>query len=206
MSFYFSRRSAARPRGQRRSACGRVCRRPLARRRARAPRRSRSASACQPDRPARGLAANKPCSAQISGRKKWQRQGRPARPPGRARQLRRPVQSLDDPGHLHQASRRRQSRPRGGRLCHEHECAGYPGRDAEEQDLHQLVRARGKPASSTIRATSRCCRQVRRRRNRFTEGFFKVAARAESEAQDRRARSRGLEFSPATPAKARAIT
>ena len=51
-------------------------------------------------------------------------------------------QSFDGAGHLHQAARRRQGRPRARRLRHQHGRAGDAGRDAEEQDLHQPVRAR----------------------------------------------------------------
>ena len=40
------------------------------------------------------------------------------------------------------SARSRQSRSRGQWLCNQHGCAGHPGCDAEEQDIHQPVRAR----------------------------------------------------------------
>ena len=52
------------------------------------------------------------------------------------------IESVDGAGHLHQAARRRQSRSGGRRLCHQHGGAGHAGRHAEEEDLHQPVRAR----------------------------------------------------------------
>ena len=72
-----------------------------------------------------------------------QRQGRAARPSGQADLLRRPDQSGDGAGHLHQAARRRQGRPRHRRLRHQHARAGDAGRDAEEQAVHRPVRPRG---------------------------------------------------------------
>ena len=71
-----------------------------------------------------------------------QRQGRSARASGQARLLRRPEQSFDRARHLHQADRRRQGRSRGQRLRDQHGRAGDAGRDAEEQGVHQPVRAR----------------------------------------------------------------
>ena len=71
-----------------------------------------------------------------------QRQRRPARPPGPAGQLRRPVQSGDRSGNLHQAARRRQSRPHRLRLCDQYGGAGHSDRHAAEQGLHRPVRAR----------------------------------------------------------------
>ena len=88
--------------------------------------------------------------------------------------LRRPVQSLDGAGHLHQAARRRQSRPRARRLCDQHGRAGHAGRHAEEQDLHQPVRARCErefkyPKYFSVLPTGP------KTKPSFTEGFFQVA-------------------------------
>ena len=52
------------------------------------------------------------------------------------------IQPGDGAGHLHQAARRRQGRPRRRRLRDQHGRAGHAGRDAEGQDVHQPVRAR----------------------------------------------------------------
>ena len=57
--------------------------------------------------------------------------------------LRRPEQSLDRSGHLHQAARRRQSRTRRRSLRDQDDRAGHAGRDAEGQDVHRPVRPRG---------------------------------------------------------------
>ena len=43
------------------------------------------------------------------------------------------IEPVDGAGHLHQAARRRQSRPRARPLCHQHDRAGDAGRDAEGQ-------------------------------------------------------------------------
>ena len=64
-----------------------------------------------------------------------QRQGRAARPAGQARLLRRPEQSLDGAGHLHQAPRRRQGRPRHRRLCDRADRA----RDADRDRSSNMV-------------------------------------------------------------------
>ena len=74
-----------------------------------------------------------------------QRQGRPARPPGQAGLLRRSVEPLDGAGHLHQAARRRQGRPRARPLRHRPGCPGHAGHHAEGQGLHHPVRARCEP-------------------------------------------------------------
>ena len=72
-----------------------------------------------------------------------QRQGRPAGPAGEADLLRRPVQSGNDPGPLHQAARRRQGRPRGQRLRHQHDRAGDADHHAAQPHLPQPARPRG---------------------------------------------------------------
>ena len=69
-------------------------------------------------------------------------QGRAARPAGQARLLRRPEQSLERAGALHQAARRRQGRPHHRRLCHQHDRAGAAGRDRAQQGVHRPDRAR----------------------------------------------------------------
>ena len=119
--------------------------------------------------------------------------------------LRRPEQSFDGAGHLHQAARRRQGRSRGQRLRHQHGRAGDAGRDAEEQDVRQPVRARCEPRVQVSDNTSRCCRPARHRR--------RPSPRASSRSRWRRIRSRRrsrspprTRSSPATPAKARART
>ena len=72
-----------------------------------------------------------------------QRQGRTARASGQARLLRRPDQSVDRSGHLHQAARRRQGRPRGRPVRHQHGGARDAGDHAEGQGVHHPVRSRG---------------------------------------------------------------
>ena len=75
--------------------------------------------------------------------RRHQRQGRAPRPSGQAHLLRRPDQSGDGAGHLHQAARRRQGRSDHRRLRHQHAGAGDAGRRAEEEDADRTVRARG---------------------------------------------------------------
>src|SRR6516162_1216091 len=58
--------------------------------------------------------------------RRHQRQGRAPRPSGQAHLLRRPDQSGDGAGHLHQAARRRQGRSDHRRLRHQHAGAGEP--------------------------------------------------------------------------------
>ena len=134
-----------------------------------------------------------------------QRQGRAARASGQARLLRRPEQSFDGAGHLHQAARRRQGRPRGQRLRHQHGRAGDAGRDAEEQDLHQPVRARRERrvqvSEILLGAADRPDAEAVLHRGLLPgRGWRRIRSRRPSRSRPRTRSSR------ATPAKARATT
>src|SRR5262245_9806687 len=74
-----------------------------------------------------------------------QQEGRVARASGQTGLLRRPVEPLDSAGHLHQAHRRRQGRPRARALRHRPGRPGHAGHHAEGQGLHHPVRARCEP-------------------------------------------------------------
>ena len=97
------------------------------------------------------------------------------------------IQSVDGARHLHQAARRRQGRPRGRRLCDQHDRAGDADRHAAEEDVHQPVRARvnaefNYPKYFSVLPTGPNTKPS------FTEGFFAGRGGAESEAADGRDR------------------
>ncbi len=135
-----------------------------------------------------------------------QRQGRSARASGQARLLRRSEQSFDGAGHLHQAARRRQGRPRAGRLRHQHGRAGHSGRHAEEEDLRSACsRSMRTREFHYPTSTSRCCRPARPRRSPSPKAssrsrWRKIRSRRPSRSRPRTPSSR------ATPARARART
>ena len=84
-----------------------------------------------------------------------QRQGRPARPAGQARLLRRPEQARHRARHLHQAARRRQSRSDRRRLRVRPDRARDADCDPEGEALHQPVRHRRERTSSNTTDISR---------------------------------------------------
>ena len=75
-----------------------------------------------------------------------QRQGRPARPAGRARLLRRSEQPFQRSGHLHQADRRRQSRSFARPVRHQHGGGGDAGDHRERQGHGHLAGGEREPA------------------------------------------------------------
>ena len=119
-----------------------------------------------------------------------QRQGRASGPPGRARLLRRPEQSQQRAGHLHQAHQRRQGRPAGRALCHQHDRAGDAGHHAEQQDDDRHARRSTSTASSTIRRYFSMVPGGDEGTLAFSRGWFELAAAQNPEAEDRRARRR----------------
>jgi hypothetical protein len=83
-----------------------------------------------------------PVQANLDGRD--QRPGGSSRPAGKARLLRRSEQSADGAGHLHEAPRRRQSRPHRLRLRHQHDGACDAGRDRAQSAVSRPFRVGGK--------------------------------------------------------------
>ena len=132
-------------------------------------------------------------------------QGRAARPPGQAGLLRRPEQSVDGARHLHQAARRRQSRPDHRRLRHQHAGAGDAGRDAEEEDVHRPVRPRREQRVQLSELFRDDPVRAPTPKPSFTKGFFDVAHGAEPEAADGgdRRRRRGVRAQRLPTARAR---
>ena len=119
-----------------------------------------------------------------------QRQGRAARAPGQARLLRRPEQSGDGAGHLHEAARRRQGRPRDRPLCDRADRAGDADRDAAQQGLHRAARARRQqrvPLPELLRDDPVGAGSASRA---FTKGFFDIAMAQTPKPQTRRDRRR----------------
>ena len=109
------------------------------------------------------------------------------------------------PGHLHQAARRRQSRPGGRRLCHQHGCTRDAGGHAEEENFHQPVRARREPrvqiSEILLGATDRTRRPSRRSPRAYSRSRnSKIQSRQRLRWRPRTPSSRG------TPARARART
>ena len=118
-------------------------------------------------------------------------QGRPARPSGPTCPLRRPVQSLDHPRHLHETARRRQSRPRPERLRDQHGGARHSHRHAKGQALHRPVRARRERRVSLPEILLVHTDQRADAETSVDRRLLPGRGGAESEAQDRRDRGRG---------------
>ncbi len=109
---------------------------------------------------------------------------RPARPSGRTRLLRRSGQSGECAGHLREAARCRQGRPRGVGLWHQHDHAGNAarheqGHDDDVADRPQRQRALQLRPLFPDRAARRGPRR------RFLARLFRSRRGHESEAQDR---------------------
>ena len=176
-------------------------------------RRRRSAQSDDPIKIGFSMALTGPLAANgkqaLLGAKIWEEEvnakggllGRPVQ----AGLLRRSVQSGERARHLHQAARRRQSRPRRRPLCDQHRGAGHSGRHAEEQDLHRPVRARCQqriPLSEIFldAAVGADAEGILHRRLLPDRGGAKSEADRPSRSPPRTPSSR------ATPAKARATT
>ena len=107
-------------------------------------------ASCRPDQDRLWHVAHRPARRQrqnVAGRhaglgRRHQFHGRPARPAGQARFLRRSKQSVAGPGHLLQAARYRQSRPDRQRLRLDPDRRGNAGRDRAEENVLQPVRYR----------------------------------------------------------------
>jgi hypothetical protein len=113
-----------------------------------------------------------------------QRQGRGLGTSCQARLLRRQERPGRGSHDLHQAARRRQSRPADGRLCDRPAGAGDAGRDRAQEAAHRLARARGQQRvqlselfrHDSVRAGSQAG---------FHQGLSCAGDGAESEAADR---------------------
>ena len=105
-----------------------------------------------------------------------QRQRRAARPQGRAGQLRRPVQPRERARHLHQAARRRQSRPSSCGYATNMVAPAMPVVMQKGKTLRRLVRARRQQRVPLPEIFLDAADRSRSREKSFTEGFFQVAA------------------------------
>ena len=103
-----------------------------------------------------------------------QRQGRAARAAGRARLLRRPEQSGERAGTLHQTAQRRQGRSADRALRDQHGGAGDAGDHAAQQDDDQHSRPRREPAVQVRRYFS-TVPTGDEGPPAFSKGFFELA-------------------------------
>ena len=138
--------------------------------------------------------ASRRCSAPRSGKRRSMPRAACLAGKVELDQLRRSDQSGECARHLHEAARRRQSRSRHRALWHQPHGAGAAGRHAEGQDARSACSPRCKPGISLPEIFLHAAGRPEAKQA-FTEGYFQVAAAAESKPQTVALTAEDAEFS-----------